>query len=78
MNRLQKFVERGPYGDGLSRSAYLLRSNSLPQAGEGMAWHIDETFSVADELLDNPGLKDVFKMAIDKGCAVVDPKASGK
>jgi hypothetical protein len=52
MNRLQKFVERGPYGDGLSRSAYLLRSNSLPQSGEGMTWRIDETFSVADELSD--------------------------
>jgi hypothetical protein len=78
MNRLQKFVERGAYGEGLSRSAYVLQFSSLPQAGEGMAWHIDETFNVADELLDNPGLKDVFKMAIDKGCAVVDPTATGK
>jgi hypothetical protein len=78
MNRLQKFVERDSRGEGLSRSAYVLQSSSLPQASEGLAWHVDETFSVADELLDNPGLKDVFKMAIDKGCAVVDPKATGE
>jgi hypothetical protein len=76
LNRLQKFIERGACGESLRRSAYVLQSSSLPLAGEGMAWHVDETFSVADELLDNPDLKDVFKMAIDKGCAVVDPKGT--
>jgi hypothetical protein len=28
-------------------------------------------FNFADELLENAGLKDVFKAALDKGCALV-------
>jgi hypothetical protein len=78
MNRLRKFVERGAYGEGSGRVAYVLKTASLSEAATGMDWHVVETFSAADELLDNPGLKDVFKTAIDKGFAVVDPKATGK
>jgi hypothetical protein len=78
MTRLQKFLEKEANGEKPYRTAYVLQSNSLPQAGDGMDWHVVETFSAADELLDNPDLKEVFKMAIDKGCAIVTPKAKGK
>jgi hypothetical protein len=71
MNRLQKFVERGTYGEGGCRHAYVLQSDALPSANRGMEWHQVEKFSAADEVFENPGLKAVFKMAIDKGCAVV-------
>jgi hypothetical protein len=78
MIRLQKFVELGALGEGSGRIAYVLKLTSLSPAAEGMDWHVDETFSVADELLDNPGLKDVFKMAIEKGHAILTPEAKGK
>ncbi len=71
MNRLQKFVENGAYGEGPGRHAYVMQSSALPTASEGMKWHQVEKFSAADEVFENPGLKEVFKMAIDKGCAVV-------
>jgi hypothetical protein len=71
MNRLQKFVERGAYGEGPGRHAYVLQSSALPMPSEGMEWRQVEKFSAADEVLENPRLKAVFKMAIDKGCAVV-------
>lgn len=71
MNRLQKFVERGAYGEGPGRHAYVLQSIALPVPSGGMEWHPVEKFSAADEVFENPGLKAVFKMAIDKGCAVV-------
>ena len=71
MNRLQKFVERGAYGEGAGRHAYVLQSSALPAPSEGMAWHPVEKFSAADEVFENPQLKAVFKTAIEKGCALV-------
>ena len=39
---------------------------------EGMNWQTAHPFNVAaDELLKDPGLKDVFKVAIEKGYALV-------
>jgi hypothetical protein len=78
MRRLQKYVERGAYGEVSGRIAYVLQSTSLSQAAEGMDWHAVETFSAADDLLENPGLKNVFKMAIEKGFAIIAPAAKGE
>jgi hypothetical protein len=75
---LQKFVERGAYREGPGRAVYVLESNSLPQAAEGMSWQKVASFSAAEELLNNSGLKAVFKVAIEKGCALVTQKATGK
>jgi hypothetical protein len=36
-----------------------------------MNWQTAHPFNVADELLKDPGLKDVFKVAIEKGYALV-------
>jgi hypothetical protein len=71
MNRLQKFVEQGAYGEKSGRVAYAFRSDLLPAGGEGMSWQRAESFSAAGELLKNTGLKEVFKSAIAKGCEVV-------
>jgi hypothetical protein len=71
MNRLQKFVEQGAYGEKSGRVAYAFTLNSLPQPNEGMEWQIAHSFNVADELLKDAGLKDVFKAAVDKGYALL-------
>jgi hypothetical protein len=34
-------------------------------------------FRLADELIENAGLKDIFKAAIKDGCAVVSARTSG-
>jgi hypothetical protein len=75
MTRLQKFVERGAYGEGPGRTAYLLDLTSLPPAAEGMDWHKVDSFSAADEVFNDPGLEAVFKTAIEKGCAIVGKPA---
>jgi hypothetical protein len=36
-----------------------------------MDWQTAPSFNVADELLKEPGLKDVFKVAIEMGYALV-------
>jgi hypothetical protein len=78
MKRLQKFVESAAYGEIPFRTAYVLDVGSLPKSAEGTVWHVVNTFSAGDELLDNPRLKDVFKMALEKGCVIVTPKAKTK
>ena len=59
MTRLQKFVE---IGEGSCRHVYVLRPSSLPSADEGKEWYPVEKFNAADELLEYPSLKVVFKM----------------
>jgi hypothetical protein len=36
-----------------------------------MNWQISPSFNAANELLESPGLEDVFKVAVDKGYALV-------
>jgi hypothetical protein len=36
-----------------------------------MEWQRVDTFNAGDELLKHPGLKEVFKAAIDKGVAMI-------
>jgi hypothetical protein len=72
MTRLEKFMEKGAYNEQGGRIAYVMRPSSLPEPLEGMTWQKVESFNFADELLENAGLKDVFKAALDKGCALVE------
>ncbi|HZV06791.1 MAG TPA: hypothetical protein VE999_17040 [Gemmataceae bacterium] len=74
MARLQKFIERGAFGEGPLRTAYTLGAEKLPEPTEGARWCPVSTFSAADELLENSALKEVIKNAIDSGCAVISPK----
>jgi hypothetical protein len=36
-----------------------------------MNWQISPSFNAANELLERPGLEEVFKVAVDKGYALV-------
>jgi hypothetical protein len=71
VNRLLKFVEQRDDGEKSGRVAYAFASSLLPRPQEGMEWRITRSFSAADELLKDASLGEVFKAALDKGCAVV-------
>jgi hypothetical protein len=58
MNRLQKFVEQGAYGERPGRTAYALGQGNLPEHCKGMEWTPVSSFSAADEVLAEPGLGD--------------------
>jgi hypothetical protein len=77
MNRLQKFVEQGVHGDKPGRTAYAFGPGNLPEPGTGLEWKSVASFRPADELIENAGLKDIFKAAIKNGCAVVSRGTTG-
>jgi hypothetical protein len=69
MNRLQKFIKQGKYGDKPGRVAYAFEVSLLPAPALGMTWQTMQPFSAADELINDTGLR--FKGAFDNGFAVV-------
>jgi hypothetical protein len=71
MNRLRKFLEKGAFGEGPIRTAYVLDHDKLPPTQEGRRWQPIADFKPADELLGNSNLKQVFEQAIRQGYAVV-------
>ena len=71
MSRLQKYVEWMSRGRRTDRIAYVTRDWDLPEPVPGAEWQIDAKFSPADELLRDPELKQVFKLAIEKGAELV-------
>jgi hypothetical protein len=73
MNRLRKYIERMADGREL-RVAYAMAVMALPDPRPRAQWREDASFSAADELLTDPGLKSIFKAAIDRGFAIV-PKS---
>lgn len=78
MNRLQKFVERGAYGEEPGRTAYAFGLDNLPPPGENLAWRKVSSFNAAEEVLRDADLKDVFKTAIAEGCAIVEKQTTGR
>ena len=70
MMRLQKFVEKGSYGEDPGRTAYAFDLSFLPSAVDGMDWQKVDSFKAAAGILNDPGLKEVFKTVIEKGFAV--------
>jgi hypothetical protein len=52
----------------------VLKEWDLPKPGPGAEWGLDSKFDAAQELLRDPGLKVVFKAAIDKGVVVKPPE----
>jgi len=71
MNRLRRFYEKMPYGIKSSRVAYVIDAAALPEALPDAEWKEDLSFRAAESVLGNPGLKAVYLMALEKGCAVV-------
>jgi hypothetical protein len=69
--RLQKFIETSAHDESPGRAAYVLDVSALPRPANGKEWQRIDSFSAAEEVLNDPGLKSVFKTAIDNGFAVV-------
>jgi hypothetical protein len=70
VNRLRKYIERMPDGREL-RTAYAMTLTALPDPRPRSIWQEVAPFSAADEVLAEPGLKTVFKAAIERGFAIV-------
>lgn len=73
MNRLQKFVEQGAYGERPGRTAYAFNASTLPEPKKGLDWRPVAEFSAADEILADASLKQVFEAALKYGYAVIAP-----
>jgi hypothetical protein len=71
MNRLQKFVEQDRNGEELGRTAYGFSRENLPPPGENLEWKAVPSFNAAEEVMEDPSLKDVFKAAIEESFAIV-------
>jgi hypothetical protein len=70
--QLQKFIETIAHDQSPGRAAYVLDASAMPQPASGKEWQRIDSFSAAEEALNYPGLKSIFKRAIEKGCAVVN------
>ena len=57
------------------RIAYVIDVAALPTSLAAADWREDPTFNAAEAVLADPGLKTVYKTAIEKGCAVVTDAA---
>lgn len=68
---LRKFIETGWHDEGPFRVAFVLDVSALPPPAKGKEWRRIASFSAAEDVLIDPGLKSVFKTAIDKGCAIL-------
>ena len=71
MVRLKKYIEWMSRDRRTNRIAYVMKEWDLPRPLPEAEWHIDQKFSVADELLRDPELKIVFKAALEKGHEVI-------
>ncbi len=76
MARLRKYIEWMNRGRRTERIAYVTKEWDLPKPLPGAEWQLDSKFRLADELLDNPDLKTVFKEALEKGAALYSPRTS--
>jgi hypothetical protein len=73
MISLQKFVEHRSEGNKFGRIAFAFGSVELPEAAPGFEWQVVSSFNPDEELMKNAALKEVFRAALLKGCAVVKP-----
>ena len=71
MKRLQKFVERRPFGEGPGGAAYVRDLTKLHDQSIGFEWRAVHDFMPSEAILADPGLKAVFKSALSRCGAVV-------
>ena len=50
----------------------------LPPPGEHLEWKAVPSFNAADEVMRDPGLKDLFMKAMEEGCAICGAAAVGR
>ena len=58
-------------GRRTNREAYVLEEWDLPKPVPDAEWQLDKAFNLADELLRDPEIKTVFKVALEKGAEII-------
>jgi len=77
MNRLRKFVE-GAVGERRGRVAYVFgTAAALPEPVRGLDWRPVSDFNAAEAIMEDEGLREVFKAALKHGVAIVAPAGPG-
>ncbi|MCC8961391.1 hypothetical protein H8A95_03420 [Bradyrhizobium sp. Pear76] len=76
LTQLQKFVELDACRKHRGRTAYALSASALPGPAPGFVWCSVTRFNLADEVLKDADLKNVFKVAIKFGHAIILPAGS--
>ena len=66
-----KYFEMDGYGRKLNRVLFALSGNDLPNPIEGADWRPDPTFDRGTEILNAPGLKEVFERVLRNGFEIV-------
>jgi hypothetical protein len=74
--RVATIDRRDNVGEKPGRTAYAFGPDNLPEPGKGLDWKPEVPFSAADEVMRDAGLKDVFKVAIANGCAIVEARST--
>jgi hypothetical protein len=64
--RLQKFIEIGSHDRVSGRVAFVMDVSALPPPARRKDWQRIASFRAAEDVSIDPGLKSVFKTAIDK------------
>ena len=70
VNRLRRFYEKAPSGQTSCRVAYVTDAAALSKSVPDAEWIEDTKFHAGEAVLADPTLKDVYKEAILKGCAL--------
>ena len=71
MAALTRYIEWMSRGRRTNREAYVLEEWDLPKPVPDAEWQLDKTFNLADELLRDPEIKTVFKVALEKGAEII-------
>lgn len=73
MAPLKKYIEWMSRGRRTERIAYVTKKWDLPKPLPGAEWQLDSKFDMAEELLRDPNLKEVFNAALEDGTALYSP-----
>jgi hypothetical protein len=71
MNGLRKYLEWMSRGRRTDRVTYVLKEWNLPKPLPDAEWQRGSKFNGAEEILADPNLKEIFKIAFKKGVVVV-------
>lgn len=71
MAGLRRYIEWMTRGRRTDRVAYVLKEWDLPLPLPGAEWQQDIKFNGAEEMLNNPALRDVFREAMVTGVSIV-------
>lgn len=72
MKRMQKFEERGAFGEGPGRFAYAIDPAKLPASTKGFDWRPVTGFDAESALRKEPSLRPILEEALKHGLAIVE------